>query len=81
MNKEKSTHTDIIAERFSLFKTGERGTDVRKRIKEGGLDLSKTPKLMDLMIEKNGLTDQKINEKMKTNVDDNLLDILLTKKI
>lgn len=81
MNKEKSTHTDIIVERFSLFKTGETGTDVRKRIKEGGLDLSKTPKLMDLMIEKNELTDQKINEKMKTNVDDNLLDILLTKKI
>ena len=80
LNNEKSTHTDIIVERFSLFKTGETGTDVRKRIKEEGLDLSKTPKLMDLMIEKTGLTDREINEKMKTNVDDNLLDILLTKK-
>lgn len=80
LNNEKSAHTEVIVERFSLFKKGESGTDVKKRLKRDGLILSETPKLLQLVMEKTGLSKDEVNIKMKNNISNDLLDILLTKK-
>ena len=80
LNNEKSAHTEVIVERFSLFKKGESGTDVKKRLKRDGLILSETSKLLQLVMEKTGLSKDEVNIKMKNNISNDLLDILLTKK-
>ncbi len=73
--------TPIVTERFTLFLPGETGSNLRKRIKENGIDLCDVPLLVDLCSEKLGWTiNQVIDNFAKAKVDDDAIDILLTKK-
>lgn len=73
--------TPIVTERFSLFLPGESGTNLRKRIKESGIDLRNVPLLVDLCSEKLSWSKTEvISNFANAKVDDNAIDVLLTKK-
>ena len=73
--------SNIVAERFSLFKQGETGTNLRKRIVKNGIDLSKKPNLVKLCSEKLGITPQNVIDLFwGGKVNKEQVDILLTKK-
>lgn len=48
MNIELSRQTDIVRERFTLFRQGETGTNLKKRVVDEGIDISDKPALMEL---------------------------------
>lgn len=78
---ELSTITDIVSERFSLFKQGETGTNLRKRVREEGIDLTDKKALIEMCSEKLGLTKrQVISIFKKGTATEEQIDILLTKK-
>ena len=78
---ELSTVTDVVSERFSLFKQGESGTNLRKRVHEQGIDLSGKKALLSLCAEKLNLDEKKVLELFKNgNPTDEQIDVLLTKK-
>ena len=80
-NIELSKITDIVTERFSLFKQGETGTLLRKRIKNEGIDISEKKALLKLCCEKLCLSEKKVIELFKIgNVSNEHLDVLLTRK-
>lgn len=80
-NTELSNHQHLIIERFSLFKEGEDGSNVRKRILEEGIDLSNKPHIVKHCSEKLSLEKDEIIRKFKNNdIDNDMLDALLTKK-
>lgn len=81
-NNDLSRHFDLIKERFSLFEEGENGTNLRNRIKAEGIDLSDKPKLLEHVQDNSALNKNEIISKFKNaDVNDELLDVLLTKKI
>lgn len=80
-NTELSKQTDIVRERFSLFKEGESGTMLRRRIIDEGIDISKKLALLSLLEDKFDLSKEKLISIFKNgNVDKKYLDVLLTKK-
>lgn len=80
-NIEQSSHNQIIIERFSLYREGENGSDLRKRIKKDGIDLNGKTALLKLISEKTDKNFEIILQKFKEkNVNENWIDILLTKK-
>lgn len=73
--------TDVVSERFSLFKQGESGTNLRKRVKENGIDISGKNALISLCCEKLNLNKNDVIELFKNgNPSDDEIDVLLTKK-
>ena len=81
-NIEQSSHNQIIIERFSLYREGENGSDLRKRIKKDGIDLNGKTALLKLISEKTDKNFEIILQKFKEkNVNENWIDILLTKKL
>lgn len=73
--------TPIVTERFTLFLPGESGSNLRKRIKEQGIDLNNVPLLVELCSEKIGWTKKQVIKNFAdAKVDDDAIDILLTKK-
>lgn len=73
--------TPIVTERFSLYYPGESSSNLRKRIKEQGIDLKRTPLLVDLCSEKIGWTREEVLDNfMNAQVDDDAINVLLTKK-
>lgn len=73
--------TPLVIERFTLFLPGESGTNLRKRIKEQGIDLSNVPLLVQLCSEKIGWTESEVIDRFsQADVTDEEIDILLTKK-
>lgn len=73
--------TDVVSERFSLFNQGESGSNLRKRVKAEGIDISNKPALINLCCEKLNKTSDEIVQSFKNgNVSDDEIDILLTKK-
>ena len=81
LNIELSRITPIVEERFSLYKQGETGTALKKRIKENGIDIIDKPALIQLCIEKLSLSKEEvINTFRNAQADDNQIDVLLTKK-
>ena len=81
-NNDLSRHFDLVKERFSLFEEGENGTNLRNRIKAEGIDLSDKPKLLEHLQDNSTLTKNEIISKFKNaDVNDELLDVLLTRKI
>lgn len=73
--------TKIVSERFSLFKQGESGRKLRKRIYEQGINLEQCPNLVALCSEKLHLTkDEVIQLFLNGNPTEKQLDVLLTKK-
>lgn len=81
-NNDLSRHFDLVKERFSLFEEGENATNLRNRIKAEGIDLSDKPKLLEHLQDNSTLTKNEIISKFKNaDVNDELLDVLLTRKI
>lgn len=73
--------TNVVSERFSLFNQGESGTNLRKRVKEKGIDLTGKNALISMCSDKMGLSSKQIiNLFKKGNPTDEQIDILLTKK-
>lgn len=80
-NLELSNQTEIVGERFSIFKPGETGTLLRKRIQNEGIDLSDKPFLLKLCSDKLNISQNQTLEIYKSNnITKEQLDILLTKK-
>ncbi|MCQ2053032.1 MAG: DNA cytosine methyltransferase [archaeon] len=78
---ELSTVTDVVSERFSLFNQGESGTNLRKRVKEQGINLTGKKALIQLCSEKLGLDSKDVIKLFKNgNPSDDQIDVLLTKK-
>lgn len=81
LNTELSSISDIVRERFSLFKQGETGTSLKKRVIEKGINLSNKPALVNLCCENFNLTsDEVITLFKKAKATREQVDILLTKK-
>ena len=59
-NDELSKHTPIVSERFKLFHQGEKGVDLRKRIKSTGIDLTNYKHLLNLCSKKLNLNPTKV---------------------
>lgn len=80
-NNDISTHLPIIVERFSLFKEGEDSSTVRKRILTEGIDISHKPHLINECCEKLNASKNHVIQRFRAaEVDDEMLDALLTKK-
>lgn len=80
-NIEQSTMTEVVRERFSLFRQGETGTMLKQRVMTDGIDISKKPALIKLCVDKTYLSAEQIVDSFKeANVSDRIVNILLTKK-
>lgn len=80
-NIEKTVMTDVVRERFSLFRQGETGTLLKRRIMTDGIDISQKPALVKLCVEKSYLSAEHIIEAFQTaSASDSLVNILLTRK-
>ncbi len=80
-NTELSKQTKVVKERFSLFREGETGTNLKKRILEEGIDISNKPSLVDLCSNAFGLSQKEvINLFHNKEATQEQVDILLTKK-
>lgn len=81
MNMELSRQTDIVRERFTLFRQGETGTNLRKRVMDEGIDISDKPALIELCCNHfNMKKDDVIELFKKSGASKEQVDILLTKK-
>ena len=80
-NTEMSKMTAVVKERFELFKEGETGTYLKKRVMEEGIDLSGYPHLIQLCATAFEMTEAEVvalfQEKRAT---PEQVDVLLTKK-
>lgn len=47
-NTEQSKVTEVVRERFELFRPGETGTNLKRRVMEEGIDISSKPALIEL---------------------------------
>lgn len=80
-NTEISNQTEIVTERFSLFKQGETGANLKKRVMNEGIDISDKPALIQLCKERLQLSSSEIIEIFKTGkATKEQVEILLTKK-
>lgn len=80
-NHELSKLSDLVIERFSLYKEGQTTSELRKNILKNGVDLSKLPNLIQYCSSALNKTDKEVCEiYLKRNLDKKLVDILLTKK-
>lgn len=80
-NTELPMISDIVSERFSLFRQGESGSNLRKRVIEEGIDLSGKPALIEMCSEKFGLSTSEVIQLFKSKkatIDQ--INVLLTKK-
>lgn len=73
--------TQIVTERFSLFNQGETGTNLKRRIREHGIDISGKTALIELCVSQFNLTEQEVVEVfLNGDATDEQIDVLLTKK-
>lgn len=80
-NQELPAATEVVLERFSLFREGESGSNLRKRVKEEGIDISEKENLIRLCSEKLGMTRAKVIRMFRDGgASEEAIDILLTKK-
>lgn len=80
-NIDLPKQTDIVRERFSLFKEGESGSNLKKRVLEEGIDISDKPALIKLCSERLNLSKLEVTslfKNAKASKED--ADVLLTKK-
>ena len=81
LNNEISIHTNLIHERFSLYKEGETTFDLKKRIIANGIDLTGKKFILNDLIKKYSLSEKKIISKFKNGkLSEEDLNKLLTKK-
>lgn len=80
-NNEYSKISPVVQERFSLFQEGETGTNIKKRVMEFGIDISKKPALVELCSKGLGLSKAETIEHYKGgNISREDAELLLTKK-
>lgn len=80
-NNEVSIHNAVIKERFLLFREGEDGAGLKKRVMNEGVDLTDSPALVKLCVEKTGLSAEAVIEIFKEgNLNKEVAEVLLTKK-
>lgn len=80
-NTELSNQTQIVGERFELFRQGETGTLLKKRVMADGIDISDKPALIELCCEKLGMSDDAVVRLFQGgNVTQEQAEVLLTKK-
>ncbi len=80
-NNEYSKLSEIVTERFSLFKEGETGTSIKKRVMEKGINISKKPELLKMCSKQLGLSEEETIAYYKSgNVTKEHAELLLTKK-
>lgn len=81
MNLELPRVTDVVQERFALFRPGETGTNLRKRVLEEGIDISAFPALISLCAEKFGLKGEEVVSLFREGrATEEQAEVLLTKK-
>ena len=81
LNTELPKQTDIVVERFELFKEGETGTELKKRIVNQGIDISGKKALVKLCANTFGMSEQEVIELFKNaKADTEQIEVLLTKK-
>ena len=81
LNNQLPNHSPLIQERFSLYKQGEKTSDLKKRIKKKGIDLSNKPNLVSNLATKLKVSAEEIIRKYNSApLSDNLVALLLTKK-
>lgn len=80
-NTELPKVTDVVTERFSLFREGESGSNLRKRVKNEGIDISKNPALIKLCSERLNKSEKDVIQLYKNGgATEDEIDVLLTKK-
>lgn len=78
---EMSNMTQVVRERFSLFRQGETGTNLRKRVLAEGIDISDKTALIELCCEKLKMSKDKVIELfLNAKATEEQVDVLLTKK-
>lgn len=81
LNNELSKQTDIVRERFSLFKPGELGSNLKKRVMEEGIDISDKPALLKLCSERLNMSKESVISLFKEGkATKEQAEVLLTKK-
>lgn len=81
LNNEYSNISDIVEERFSLFKQGESGANLKKRIMSEGINIKGKNALIKLCADKLGVSEDEVVERYrKGNVTLEEVEVLLTKK-
>lgn len=82
-NHELARHDSVISERFSLFRPGESGTQLAKRVLADGLDLSGAPHLLGAIASRLKWDESLAtlgDRFMRGDVDNNMVEALLTRK-
>lgn len=80
-NQELSKQTEIVKERFELFKPGETGTNLKRRVMEVGIDISDKPSLIALCAEALSMTNDEVVALYKNKgCTKEQAEVLLTKK-
>jgi DNA (cytosine-5-)-methyltransferase len=81
MNMELSKQTAVVGERFGLFRQGESGSNLKKRVLEEGIDISDKPALIEYCSEKFAMkADDVVNLFKSGKATKEQADVLLTKK-
>ena len=81
LNTDLSRITPVVEERFGLYRQGETGTALKKRVLEEGIDISGKPALIQLCAEKLSMTREEVVDLfLNAKADINQVNVLLTKK-
>lgn len=73
--------TQIVSERFGLFRQGETGTNLRRRVINEGIDISDKPSLIALCCERFDMMEQEVVDLfLNCRAAEEQIDVLLTKK-
>lgn len=81
LNNEYSNISDVVQERFSLFKQGESGANLKKRVMSKGINIKDKPALIKLCAEKMNMSNDDVVELFANGgVTKEQAEILLTKK-
>lgn len=80
-NIELSKQTPVVCERFGLFRQGESGSNLKKRVLEEGIDISNKPALIELCSEAFKMKAEDVIDLFKNrNATQEQAEVLLTKK-
>lgn len=80
-NTELPKQAEMIRERFDLFKPGESGTDLKKRIREHGIDITPMKQLTKMCSDAFGTTEEETIAIFKeARMTEEQIEVLLTKK-
>lgn len=81
MNIELPKQTAIVKERFGLFRQGESGSNLKKRVLEEGIDISDKPALIELCSEQFAMKSYDVVKLFKSGkATKEQVEVLLTKK-